>query len=99
MLTVFGDAERVKLCTRACTVRLIVVALVKLPDVPVIVTITVPVAAVALAVKVKVLAVVVGYGLKAAVTPLGNPKARERVTLPLKPPTGVTVIVLVPLLP
>jgi len=98
MVTVFGDAESVKLCTEACTVRLIIVVLVKLPEVPVIVTVTVPVAAVALAVKVKVLVEVVGFGLKAAVTPLGSPDA-ERVTLPLKPPTGVMVIVIVPLLP
>ena len=98
MVTVVGDAERVKLCCEACTVRLRVVVLVKLPDVPVIVTVTVPVAAVELAVKVKVLVEVVGFGLKPAVTPLGSPDA-ERVTLPLKPPTGVTVMVLVPLLP
>lgn len=98
MVTAVGDAESVKLCTRACTVRLIVVLLVKLPDVPVIVTVTVPVAAVELAVKVKVLTEVVGFGLKAAVTPLGSPEA-ERVTLPLKPFTGVMVMVLVALLP
>lgn len=97
-VTVFGDAERVKLCTEACTVRLSVVVLVKLPDTPEMVTVTVPVAAVELAVNVKVLVEVVGFGLKAAVTPLGRPEA-ERVTLPLKPPAGVTVIVLVPLLP
>src|ERR1700683_214642 len=32
MVTVVGDAERVKLCCEACTVRLRVVVLVKLPD-------------------------------------------------------------------
>jgi hypothetical protein len=62
------------------------------------VTVTVPVTAVALAVSVSVLVEVVGFGLNAAVTPLGKPDA-ERVTLPLKPFTGVMVIVLVPLLP
>src|ERR1039458_8740282 len=62
------------------------------------VTVTAPVAAVALAVSVSVLVEVVGFGLNAAVTPLGKPDA-ERVTLPLKPFTGVMVIVLVPLLP
>src|SRR5580692_2347187 len=35
---------------------------------------------------------------KAAVTPLGRPDA-ARVTLPVNPPTSVTVMVLVPLLP
>ena len=59
---------------------------------------TVPVAAVALAVSVSVLVEVVGFGLNAAVTPLGKPDA-ERVTLPLKPFTGAIVIVLAPLLP
>jgi hypothetical protein len=71
------------------------VLFVKLPDVPVIVTVAFPVVAVALAVKVSVLEVVVGLGLKAAVTPLGKPDA-ERVTLPLKPFCGVMVMVLVP---
>jgi len=62
------------------------------------VTVTVPVAAVALAVSVNVLVVVVGFGLNPAVTPLGSPEALK-VTLPLKPFTGLTVMVLVPLLP
>jgi hypothetical protein len=80
------------------TVRLNVVVAVRLPDVPVIVTVTVPVAAVALAVRVNALVVVVGFGVNAAVTPLGRPEA-ERVTLPLKPFCGTTVMVLAPLLP
>ena len=71
---------------------------VNVPDVPVTVTVTVPVAAVALAISVSVLVKAIGFGLNAAVTPLGKPDA-ERVTLPLKPFTGVMVIVLVPLLP
>jgi len=98
MVTAFGEAERLKLWTGAFTVRLSVVVFVNVPDVPVTVTVTVPVAAVALAVKVSVLVVVAGLGLKDAVTPLGKPDA-ERVTLPLKPFSGVMVTVLVPLLP
>src|SRR5208282_2113932 len=94
MVTAFCEAERLKLCT----VRLSVVVFVSVPDVPLIVTVTVPVAAEALAVKVSVLLLVAGLGLKAAVTPLGKPEA-ERVTLPLKPPCAVMVIVLVTLLP
>jgi hypothetical protein len=76
----------------------IVVAFDKLPEVPVMGTVTVPVVAALLAVKVKVLAVVVGFELNDAVTPLGNPEA-DKLTLPLKPFCGVTVIVLVPALP
>ena len=78
--------------------RLIVVVCVKLPDVPVIVTVTVPVVAALLAVSVNVLVAVAGFGLKDAVTPLGRPDA-DKLTLPLKPFCGVTVIVLVPLAP
>ena len=71
---------------------------VKLPDEPVIVTGTVPRAAVVLAVNVNVLVVVAGFGLNAAVTPLGRPDA-DKLTPPLKPFCGVTVIVLLPLAP
>jgi hypothetical protein len=70
----------------------------KLPDVPVMVTVTVPVVAVLLAVSVKVLVLAVLLGLKDAVTPLGKPDA-DKLTLPLKPFCGVTVIVLVPAVP
>ena len=77
------------------TFRLSVVVSVRLPDVPVIVTTALPVVAVALAVKVSVLVEVAGFGLNAAVTPLGRPDA-EKVTLPVKPFAGVMVIVLVP---
>ena len=52
---------------------------------------------VALAVNVTVLVVAVGFGEKAAVTPLGRPEAL-RVTLPLNPLIGTTVIVLVAVL-
>src|SRR5581483_7076898 len=84
--------------TPGLTVRLIVVVCVRLPLVPVTVTVAVPVVAVLLAVRVSVLVVVVLAGLNDAVTPLGNPEA-DRLTLLLKPLTGVTVMVLVPFAP
>jgi hypothetical protein len=62
------------------------------------VTVAVPVVAVLLAVSVNVLVVVVGFVLNDAVTPLGRPEA-DKVTLPLKPFCGVTVIVFVPAVP
>jgi hypothetical protein len=80
------------------TLRVIAVVLVKLPEVPVMVTVTVPVVAVPLAVSVNVLLAVAGLGLNAAVTPLGRPEA-DRLTLPLKPFCGATVMVLLPLAP
>ena len=97
--SVEGDAVTVKFGVPAAfTVSETVVVAVRLPDVPVIVTVAVPVVAVALAVRVSVLVEVVGFGLNAAVTPLGRPEA-ARVTLPLNPPRSVTVMVLVPLPP
>jgi hypothetical protein len=96
---VFGEAEREKLgTTAAVTVRETVVELVKVPEVPVTVTLTEPVVAVLLAVSVKVLVLVVLLGLKDAVTPAGSPEA-DKLTLPVKPLTGVTEMVLVPLAP
>jgi len=80
------------------TVTLTEVAPVKLPDTPEIPTLNVPVAAEPVAVRVSVLVVVVGLGLNDALTPLGRPEA-DSVTLPLKPPPSVTVIVVVVLLP
>ena len=74
------------------------VLLVKMPEVPVMVTVTVPVAAVLLAVSVNVLVLVVLPGLNDAVTPLGRPDA-DKLTLPLKPFCGVTMMMLVPLAP
>ncbi len=71
---------------------------VKMPEVPVMVGVTVPVAAVLLAVSVNVLVLVVLLGLNEAVTPLGRPDA-DKLTLPLKPFCGVTVMVLAPLAP
>ena len=79
----------------AFTVRLMLVVLVKLPDVPVTVILPVPTVAVLLAASVKVLEPVAGFGLKEAITPLGKPEA-DRETLPLKPFAGVMVIVLLP---
>jgi hypothetical protein len=75
------------------TVSVIVVVCFVLPEVPAIVTVAAPVVAVAVALKVSVLVVVDGFGLNAAVTPVGKPDA-ENVTLPLNPLRGVTVIVL-----
>src|ERR1700728_1942886 len=94
-----GESESVKLAVAvAFTVRETVVVAVRLPEVPVIVTVEVPVVAVGLAVSVSTLGPLVGVVPNAAVTPLGRPDA-ARVTLPVNPPTSVTVMVLVPLLP
>jgi hypothetical protein len=60
--------------------------------------VTVPVVAVLLAVSVSVLVLVALLGLNDAVTPLGKPDA-DRLTLPVKPFCGVTVMVLEPLAP
>jgi hypothetical protein len=68
------------------------------PDVPVTVTVAGPVVAELLVVRVSVLVAVVLAGLNEAVTPVGNPVA-ARLTLPVKPPVGFTVIVLGMLLP
>ena len=83
---------------RGWTVREIVVTFDKLPEVPVMVTVTVPVVADPLEMSVNVLVLVAMPGLKDGVTPLGRPDA-DRLTLPLKPFCGVTLIVLVPLAP
>ena len=80
-----GAADRVKLGTGAgLTVRDSAVELLRLPEVPVIVTVAVPVVAVLLAVSVRMLLLVALLGLKDAVTPLGKPDA-ARLTLPLNP--------------
>src|SRR5260370_19221019 len=75
-----------------------VVVAVKLPEVPVMVSVAVPAVAELLAVSDRTLVVVVLVGLKDAVTPLGSPEA-TKLTLPVKPPAGVTVMVLVPVAP
>ena len=64
------------------------------PEVPLMVIVEVPAGVPEATVNVSVLVVLVGFGLKPAVTPLGRPLALS-VTLPLKPPAGTTVIVLV----
>ncbi len=97
ILKLLGDADREKFGA-AFTVREMVVELVKLPDAPVMVTVNVPVAAVILAVSVNVLVPVVLLGLKEAVTPPGRPEA-DKLTLALKPLSGLTVMVLALLAP
>ncbi len=84
----------------ALTVSAIVVVWESVPEVPVMVTVTgPPTVAVLAAVSVRTLElVVVGLGLKLAVTPVGNPVA-ARVTPLAKPFTGVTVMVSVPVAP
>jgi hypothetical protein len=99
MVKLPGEAESVKFGVgTGFTVRETVVLLVRLPELPVMVTVAVPVLAVLLAVSVKVQVLVVLLGVKDALTPLGRPEA-DRLTLPLKPFCGMTVIVLVPLAP
>ena len=80
------------------TVNATVVVWTRVPDVPVMVTVEEPTVAVLEAVSVSVLVVVALAGLNEAVTPDGNPLA-ARLTEPVKPPLGVTVIVLVPFAP
>jgi hypothetical protein len=80
------------------TVTLNDVSPFKLPEVPLIITENVPVAAEPLAVRVNVLVEDAGFGLNAAVTPVGRPEA-DNVTLPVKPPPSVIVMVLVALPP
>ena len=80
------------------TVSETVVVLAKTPAVPVMVTLVVPTGTVPLAVNVNVLVFAVLVGLNDAVTPFGSPDA-DKLTLPLKPFRGTTVIVLVVLLP
>ena len=76
----------------------IAVVFVKVPDVPLTVKMTAPVVAALPAVSVNVLVLVVLLGLNDAVTPLGRPDA-DKLTLPLKPFCGATVMVLAPLAP
>lgn len=72
---------------------------VRVPEVPVMVTATgPPTVAVLVAVRVRTLVLVAGLGAKVAVTPVGRPVA-ARVTLPVNPSAGVTVMVSVALLP
>lgn len=92
-----GEAESVKF-GGGLTVRESVVELDRLPDEPVMVTVAVPVVAVPVAVSVRVLVPVVLAGLNDALTPVGRPDA-DKLTLPLKPLSGLMEMVLVPLAP
>jgi hypothetical protein len=95
VVTLLGAADSVKPGVEL-TVRATVVVAVSVPEVPVIVTVVgPPVAAEPLAVSVSVLVPAVGFGLNNAVTPLGRTDV-ARVTLPVNPPTSVTVMVLAP---
>lgn len=80
------------------TVSAMVVLAVSVPEVPVMVTVAAPVVAVLLAERVRTLEPVTGLVAKAAVTPAGRPDA-ARVTEPVNPLAGVTVMVSVLLLP
>src|SRR5215472_15895172 len=84
--------------TGLVTVRAMVAAWLSVPLVPVTVTVADPSVAVPEAVKVRVLVLVVDAGLKLAVTPAGNALA-AKATVPEKPFTGATVIVLLPAAP
>ncbi len=94
---VSGEAVSVKF-PNGFTVNVIVVAALRLPEVPVIVTVAVSFVAVALAVRVRMLVEVAGFGLNEAVTPFGSPEAVS-VTLPENPLIGVMAMVLVPAAP
>lgn len=94
-----GEAESEKFgVAGAFTVSVTAVVCVSEPEVPVMVMVAVPVVAVELAVSVKTLLEVAGFVPNPAVTPAGKPEA-DRVTLPVNPPEGVMVMVLLPLLP
>lgn len=95
--TAAAEGVIVKLPVDEPTASEIVVLAVVVPDVPVIVTVEVPTGAVAVAVNVSTLVLVVGFVPYVTVTPLGRPVA-ESVTLPVNPPTSVTVTVSVAVL-
>ena len=97
MVRLLGEVDSVKF-GGGLTVSERVVAFVKLPAVPVMVTVTVPLVAVLVAVRVNVLVPAVALGLKEAVTPAGRPEA-DKATLLLKPFCGLTMIVVAPLAP
>ena len=71
---------------------------VRLPDVPVIVTVSGPTVALPEAVNVNTLPPVVLAGLNDPVTPTGRPLT-DRATDPAKLLSGVTIMVLLPLVP
>jgi hypothetical protein len=92
ILRLAGVADKLKFGA-PLTTKESVVELLTLPLTPLTVTVKVPMAALVLAVKVKVLVLVVLAGLNDAVTPPGRSEA-ERLTAPLNPLSGVTVMVL-----
>jgi hypothetical protein len=96
-LRLAGLAESVKL-GGAPTVIAIVVLLAIVPALPVTVKVEVPGAAFAATLNISVVVRVVVAALKVAVMPAGSP-ATEKVTKPLKLPSGDTVTALVPLPP
>jgi hypothetical protein len=99
IVKLLGEAEIAKFgAGTGFTVRETVVVFAKLPEVPRTRTETVPVVAVLLAVSVNVLVPLVLLGLKDAVTPRGRPEL-DKLTVPAKPPRGVTVMVEVTLAP
>lgn len=71
---------------------------VRFPETPEIVRLNVPRGAVRETDSVSALDEEVGFGENAAVTPLGSPLT-EKFTLPAKPPEGVMIIAVWPLLP
>lgn len=91
-----------KLCGRlpaggaTSTVRATLMVVVRLPDVPVIVTVAPPVLAEPLTERLSVLAEEVLGGLRLAVTPDGRPEA-VRFTVPVKPCKGITFRAIDPL--
>src|SRR5690242_3379707 len=97
MFTLLGDAERTKLPV-GFTASVSLVWFVNVPDEPVTVKVKVPTAAAAPAVRLSALVLAALLGLNAAVTPLGRPEI-EKLTFPVKPFSGVMVMVPVPLPP
>lgn len=91
-LNAAGVAESVKLGA-AATVIVILAVPVSAPETPVSVRIALPGVAFVPARMVSAVVRALAAGLKAAVTPAGNPAA-EKLTLALKPFCGVTVMVL-----
>lgn len=96
-LRLAGVAERVN-DPAVVMVSAILAVPVRLPEAPVMVTVEVAAAAELVAVNVSVLLVVALAGLKDAVTPEGNPDM-ARLTAPLKPCCGATLITATPLVP
>lgn len=94
-VSVAGDADSVKFAVPVpVTVRLIEADAVSAPDVPVTVIVLVPTVAVEFADKLRMEDVVELVGVKVSVTPVGRPDTLK-VTVPVNPFNGLTVIVLV----